>query len=84
MMLRLEGVRVSLDGAEVVKGIDIGIDDGDWLGLIGPNGAGKTTVLRAVAGLVPYSGSIRIVSDEASALRRRELARRVAVVPRSL
>ena len=56
-MLRLEGVRVSLDGAEVVKGIDIGVDDGEWLGLIGPNGAGKTTVLRAVAGLVPYSGS---------------------------
>ena len=80
-MLRLEGVRVSLDGAEVVRGIDIRLDDGEWLGLIGPNGAGKTTVLRAVAGLVPYSGSVRIVGDEASALRRRELARRVAVVP---
>ena len=81
MMLRLKGVRVSLDGAEVVRGIDIRLDDGEWLGLIGPNGAGKTTVLRAVAGLVPYSGSVRIVGDEASELRRRELARRVAVVP---
>jgi iron complex transport system ATP-binding protein len=80
-MLRLDGVRVSLDGAEVVKGVDIGVDDGEWLALIGPNGAGKTTVLRAVAGLVPYSGSIQVVGDEASALRRRELARRVAVVP---
>jgi len=80
-MLRLEGVHVSLDGAEVVKGLDVELDDGEWLALIGPNGAGKTTVLRAVAGLVPYSGSIRIVGDEAAALRRRELARRVAVVP---
>jgi iron complex transport system ATP-binding protein len=80
-MLRVEGVRVSLEGNEVVKGIGLHLDEGEWLGVIGPNGAGKTTVLRAVAGLVPYSGSIRIEGDEASGLRRRELARRVAVVP---
>ena len=64
-MLRVESIRVSLDGAEVVKGV--GFDaraEGEWLGLIGPNGAGKTTLLRAVAGLVPYSGSIRLVGDE--------------------
>jgi iron complex transport system ATP-binding protein len=80
-MLRVQDVRVSLDGAEVVKGVGLHLDGGEWLGLIGPNGAGKTTVLRAVAGLVPYTGSIRIAGDEASGLRRRELARRVAVVP---
>jgi iron complex transport system ATP-binding protein len=80
-MLRVEDIRVSLDGAEVVKGVGLELDEGEWLGLIGPNGAGKTTVLRAVAGLVPYAGSIRIAGDEASGLRRRELARRVAVVP---
>jgi cobalamin transport system ATP-binding protein len=80
-MLRVEDVRVSLEGAEVVKGVGLHVDEGEWLAVIGPNGAGKTTVLRAVAGLVPYSGSIRIADDEASGLRRRELARRVAVVP---
>ena len=80
-MLRVESIRVSLDGAEVVKGVGFNLAEGEWLGLIGPNGAGKTTVLRAVAGLIPYSGSIRIVGDEASALKRRELSRRVAVVP---
>ena len=32
--------------------------------LIGPNGAGKTTLLKAVAGLVPYSGSIVVQGDE--------------------
>jgi iron complex transport system ATP-binding protein len=80
-MLRVEDIRVSLEGTEVVKGVGLDVDEGEWLGLIGPNGAGKTTVLRAVAGLVPYSGSIRIAGNEASSLRRRELARRVAVVP---
>jgi iron complex transport system ATP-binding protein len=80
-MLRAEDVCVSLEGNQVVKGVGLRLDEGEWVGLIGPNGAGKTTVLRAVAGLVPYSGSIRVAGDESSALRRRELARRVAVVP---
>ena len=31
---------------------------GEWLTLIGPNGAGKSTLLRAIAGLVPFEGSI--------------------------
>jgi iron complex transport system ATP-binding protein len=80
-MLRAERVGVALDGVAVVQGIGFALDEGGWLGLIGPNGAGKTTLLRAVAGLVPYAGSIRIQSEEVSALGRRAAARRVAVVP---
>jgi iron complex transport system ATP-binding protein len=80
-MLRAERVWVSLDGATVVQDVDLALEKGEWLGLIGPNGAGKTTLLRAVAGLVPYDGSIRIEGDEVSSLGRRAAARRVAVVP---
>jgi iron complex transport system ATP-binding protein len=79
--VRAEGVRVSLDGVRVVDELGFAVDDGEWLGLIGPNGAGKTTLLRAVAGLVAYSGSIRVHGQEVSSLGRREAARRVAVVP---
>jgi iron complex transport system ATP-binding protein len=80
-MLRVERAGVALDGAKVVVEVGFALEEGDWLGLIGPNGAGKTTLLRAVAGLVPYTGSIRIEGDEVSALCRRAAARRVAVVP---
>jgi iron complex transport system ATP-binding protein len=79
--VRAEGVGVSLDGVRVVDGLGFAVDDGEWLGLIGPNGAGKTTLLRAVAGLVAYSGSIRVHGEEVSSLGRRAAARRVAVVP---
>jgi cobalamin transport system ATP-binding protein len=79
--LRAEGVEVSLDGVRVVDGLGLALDEGEWLGLIGPNGAGKTTLLKAVAGLVAYSGSIRVLGDEVSKLGRRAVARRVAVVP---
>jgi iron complex transport system ATP-binding protein len=81
VMLAVEGVGVELDGVQVVRELAFGLEEGGWLGLIGPNGAGKTTLLRAVAGLVPYAGSIRIQGEEVAALGRRAAARRVAVVP---
>ena len=80
-VLVTERVGVVLDGARVVDGVGLALEQGDWLGLIGPNGAGKTTLLRAVAGLVPYEGSISLNGDEVASLGRRDLARRVALVP---
>lgn len=82
-MIELEGVSVTLDGRRVVDDVSLAAGDGEWLTLLGANGAGKSTLLRAVAGLVPAEGTIRIGGDEIGSLRRRELARRVAVVPQS-
>jgi iron complex transport system ATP-binding protein len=50
---------------------------------VGPNGAGKTTLLRAIAGLVPYAGSIRVDGREVRTQRPGERARTIAVVPQS-
>ena len=80
-MIRRERVSVTLGSAEVLTDVSASVDDGEWVALIGPNGAGKSTALRAVAGLVPYRGRIDVLGDEASALGRRRLARRVALVP---
>jgi iron complex transport system ATP-binding protein len=77
----LQGVSVDLDGSRVVDDLGLTVEAGEWVGLIGPNGAGKTTALRAVAGLVPYTGTIAVLGDEVSALSRREIARRIAYVP---
>jgi iron complex transport system ATP-binding protein len=81
--LAVEDVRVEFDSAVVVDGLGLEVGEGEWLGIIGPNGAGKTTFLRAVAGLVAYTGSIRLFGDEVDCLGRRDVARRVAMVPQS-
>jgi iron complex transport system ATP-binding protein len=81
--LLVEDVRVELDGAVIVGGLSLQVGEGEWLGVIGPNGAGKTTLLRAVAGLVPFTGSIRLFGDEVAGLSRRDIARRVALVPQT-
>jgi iron complex transport system ATP-binding protein len=79
--LALDHVSVSLGGARVVDALSYVVEPGEWVAIIGPNGAGKTTALRAVAGLVAYDGAIRVLRDDAREIPRKELARRVALVP---
>ena len=53
--------KVYADGTRAVSGMDLEIDDGEFMVLVGPSGCGKTTALRMVAGLEEISeGAIRI------------------------
>jgi iron complex transport system ATP-binding protein len=80
-VIELSGLTVKLGGRRVVDGVDLDVSQGEWVAVIGPNGAGKTTLLRAVAGLVPFSGSIAIGGRPADELKRSEISRLLAVVP---
>jgi iron complex transport system ATP-binding protein len=80
-MVTVEGLSVTLDRARVLAEVSCAVSEGGWLALIGPNGAGKSTLIRAVAGLVPYQGAIRLGGGDAATLRARERARLVAYVP---
>ena len=88
--LRLDGVGVAYDATPVVGDVSFDVLRGQWLGLIGPNGAGKSSLLRAVAGLVPYTGTISFGAAAtspgmvpAASLRGRDRARQVAFVPQT-
>jgi multiple sugar transport system ATP-binding protein len=59
--LQINNVRKAYDSTEILKGIDIGIDDGEFLVLVGPSGCGKSTLLSMIAGLDTISsGDIMI------------------------
>jgi iron complex transport system ATP-binding protein len=79
----IEAVQVSLGGAMVLHGVDLSVATGEWVTVIGPNGAGKTTLLRAVGGLVPFRGDIRLHGTPIHRLGRRDRARLVATVPQT-
>ena len=80
-MIAANRVIVELGGRNVVDGVSFSVEHGEWVTLIGPNGAGKTSLMRAVAGLVKHEGTIALDGRPIGELGRRELARRVAIVP---
>ena len=49
--IALRGVSKSFGAAEIIKGIDLDIEDGEFVALVGPSGCGKSTLLRIVSGL---------------------------------
>ena len=57
-VLTTSDLTVSFDGETVVKNISLDLGAGESLAVIGPNGGGKTVFLRALLGMVPYSGTI--------------------------
>ena len=79
-MIGVRGLRVLLGGTVIVDGVDLDVAAGEWVTIIGPNGAGKSTVLRAVGGLLPFTGSVSLEGTALDRLSRRERARTVATV----
>ncbi|MFV9673207.1 MAG: ABC transporter ATP-binding protein, partial [Acidimicrobiia bacterium] len=79
--LSLSDISVRFNGSRILDAIEMEIARGEWLGIIGPNGAGKTTLLRAITGAVAFDGSIAIEGVPTSTMKRRDLARSVALVP---
>jgi branched-chain amino acid transport system ATP-binding protein len=64
--LSIRGVAGGYDSSEeIVRGIDLDVQAGEFAVIVGPNGAGKSTFLKMVAGLVkPRRGAIAVVPQE--------------------
>ncbi len=59
-MLEIDNLKIQYDGADIVKGLSLTVQEGEIVTIIGSNGAGKTTALRAISGLKrPAAGEIR-------------------------
>lgn len=75
MHLAVENLHASLGDARVIRGVSLAAEGAQFVGLIGPNGVGKTTLVRAIAGLIPFGGSVALDGEAVSAMSPRARAR---------
>lgn len=62
--IELSNVRKFYGDVEVVHGLDLVIEDGEFVALVGPSGCGKSTILRMIAGLEDISGGTILFDGE--------------------
>lgn len=81
-MLAVSDVAFAYGDHAILHGVSFTVPRGHIVGLLGPNGSGKTTLLRILAGtLAADRGRVQIDGVSVAAMSRREIARRIAVVP---
>lgn len=74
-VLEVKGVKKKLGKREIIKGLDLSVNEGEIFGFLGPNGAGKTTTIRMLVGLIsPNEGEIvvcgkSVLSEKEQALK---------------
>jgi iron complex transport system ATP-binding protein len=77
------GVGVRLGGRSILEGVDFDAAPGALTAIVGPNGSGKTTLIRALAGLLDFSGRVEVGGVDVRRLAPAERAQRVAYLPQS-
>src|SRR6188508_2366997 len=89
-LLEVNNLSVRYDKAQILNGVSLAVDAGEFVGVVGPNGAGKSTLLRAVSGLVRFEqrmkrgtasdivmqGEVRFAGERIDALPAHEIRRR--------
>ena len=73
--LSTQNLSASLGGRAVLHDISLDIVQGQWTSVLGPNGAGKSTLLKAVAGLLPHSGTVSLLGQPIQSMAQRQRAR---------
>jgi len=78
-IIGLTGVKLTLQSTagpvNILRGIDLGIEAGERVGIVGPSGSGKSTLLAVLAGLERVSeGEVRVAGADLNALNEDQLA----------
>ena len=61
--VELSDIRKSYGSLEVIHGVSLSIDDGEFIALVGPSGCGKSTLLRMIAGLEDITDGEVFIGD---------------------
>ena len=81
-MIRLIDIQKSYDnGTKALKGVNMRIDDGEFVFLVGPSGSGKSTILKLITAEIAPSGGRLMVNGYNLNNLRPELTSRWGLLP---
>lgn len=80
-LLEVCKLHVSYDTKEIVHNVSISLKQGELCALLGLNASGKTTLLRAICGLLAYTGTCSVLGQPLSRLHERERAKLISFIP---
>ncbi|MFC1687700.1 metal ABC transporter ATP-binding protein [Patescibacteria group bacterium] len=72
----VKNLSIHFNGVKVIENLTFDIPVKSISAIIGPNGCGKTTLIKAILGLIPYSGSVSILNKKPS-----EILKKIGYVP---
>jgi len=78
MLIDIKNLHVTVDGTEIIKGLNLSIKEGEVHAIMGPNGSGKSTLAQTLAGRADYevtAGSITYLGQDLLAMGPDERAR---------
>ena len=78
--MHIDNLSVQIGARTIVQDVSFEITTGDWVCIIGPNGAGKSSLLKALAGILPSAGNIRVNDFDLNSLSHRDRACWIAYV----
>jgi zinc transport system ATP-binding protein len=79
-ILEVKNLTVSFNSFKPLHDVSFVVQEGQFAVILGPNGAGKTTLLKAILGLVPYEGNVKIFGKDTELLTKDERLR-ISYVP---
>lgn len=77
MLLEVKNLDAGYGYLQILRSINLEIDDGEYVCIVGPNGAGKSTTMKTIAGLiVPKGGSIHFNGEDITGLPASEVTKK--------
>jgi iron complex transport system ATP-binding protein len=82
-VISVKGLEFSYQkGKPVIRGVDLAVKNGEFLGICGPNGCGKSTLLKCLDRTLDVSkGRVMLSGTDIRKMKRRDVARTISVVP---
>jgi iron complex transport system ATP-binding protein len=83
-LIQIRDLHFAVSGKDILRGVSLEVNQGDYVSIVGPNGAGKTTLVKCISRVyTKWTGSISIDGKDIHQVSQRELARRLSYVPQA-